>query len=307
MSKTWTIEQEKYLIDNYKNYIYDDIALALNKSCNSIHHKAIKLKLYKGNRIYSLDEDYFNTIDNQEKAYWYGFLWADGCVQERKQKNHIWHILTIALAIKDIEILQKFADCIKTDKPIFHDDKKCIIDICSDKIFIALNKLNIVPRKTYKDLIPNISENFTKHFIRGILDGDGYISANPRCRLEIAGNKAACEWINNVIYNNTQELGHIYPTHSKYCYRYVIENRLKTLKILDWLYSDALIYLERKYTRYKNLKFYLENSYKNGRPIIQRKCLIEGCTKPFSAKNYCIKHYYTYISKIKAENYATTN
>ena len=33
-------------------------------------------------RRYSLDEHYFDVIDTPEKAYWLGFIGADGCVQQ---------------------------------------------------------------------------------------------------------------------------------------------------------------------------------------------------------------------------------
>ena len=36
---------------------------------------------------YRYDIDYFNLIDNAEKAYWLGFLYADGSVTEIKKKK----------------------------------------------------------------------------------------------------------------------------------------------------------------------------------------------------------------------------
>lgn len=31
-------------------------------------------------RPYAVNQDYFATIDTEEKAYWLGFIAADGCV-----------------------------------------------------------------------------------------------------------------------------------------------------------------------------------------------------------------------------------
>lgn len=41
----------------------------------------------QNSRKYQVDHGYFNTIDSEEKAYWLGFLYADGYVSKRaKQK-----------------------------------------------------------------------------------------------------------------------------------------------------------------------------------------------------------------------------
>ena len=36
-------------------------------------------------RIYTLNEDFFSEIDNEIKAYWLGFIYADGNISIRKQ------------------------------------------------------------------------------------------------------------------------------------------------------------------------------------------------------------------------------
>lgn len=35
----------------------------------------------------SLVEDYFEVIDNEHKAYWLGFLMADGCILDMPLSN----------------------------------------------------------------------------------------------------------------------------------------------------------------------------------------------------------------------------
>jgi len=45
---------------------------------------------------YALDVSYFNEIDTQDKAYWLGFIVADGCVFNRVGKR----FLSITLAKK---------------------------------------------------------------------------------------------------------------------------------------------------------------------------------------------------------------
>lgn len=35
---------------------------------------------------YIQNDSYFEKIDNENKAYWLGFLYADGCVSEKSKK-----------------------------------------------------------------------------------------------------------------------------------------------------------------------------------------------------------------------------
>lgn len=49
-------------------------------------------------RSYALQEDYFDKIDTQEKAYWLGFIAADGCIGEQRGKPSV---LVVGLAEKD--------------------------------------------------------------------------------------------------------------------------------------------------------------------------------------------------------------
>lgn len=68
-----------------------------------------------GKRLYSLDENYFNSIDSEDKAYWLGFIFADGCISV---SEGIERIFSIRLSVRDIMHLEKFKVYIKTNKPI---------------------------------------------------------------------------------------------------------------------------------------------------------------------------------------------
>ena len=58
------------------------------------------VKVNKTNRKYTLDESYFDQIDTEEKAYFLGLLYADGCNYEKK------NTISIGLQDKDILILE---------------------------------------------------------------------------------------------------------------------------------------------------------------------------------------------------------
>lgn len=71
---------------------------------NKILHKhGIKLRTNKEYRTkYSFHHDFFSIIDTEEKAYWLGFMFADGNVRKNKNQS------VIQIKVNDFEIIEKF-------------------------------------------------------------------------------------------------------------------------------------------------------------------------------------------------------
>src|ERR1035437_7590666 len=65
---------------------YTKLMRKFNMGYHSIS-KIIKQYSIPRKRKYSFDEKYFEDIDTQIKSYWLGFLFADGCVRERANRN----------------------------------------------------------------------------------------------------------------------------------------------------------------------------------------------------------------------------
>lgn len=51
--------------------------------------------------------DYFNVIDTEKKAYFLGFIYADGCIYKRQKGNSLEISLNISIQSKDKEILEE--------------------------------------------------------------------------------------------------------------------------------------------------------------------------------------------------------
>lgn len=125
---------------------------------------------------YSIDENVFEKIDSHEKAYWLGMISGDGCVTKRGE-------LTFSLQEKDKIYVEKFKEFLKAEHPVTivsNRDKKdgspsishCFY-VSNKKLVEDLNKLSIVPNKTYGMEFPPIKDEFLSSYMLGLIDSDG--------------------------------------------------------------------------------------------------------------------------------------
>lgn len=134
---------------------------------------------------YVYNKDYFEKINTSEKAYWLGFLYADGCIT-RFYKGEVLKSMSLEITLKDAdcEHLIKFKNALESNIPIQHriitgKYKADRIVVNCTKICNDLIKLGCTPTKSLtlefpkKDIIP---QDFIRDFIRGYFDGDGGVS-----------------------------------------------------------------------------------------------------------------------------------
>jgi hypothetical protein len=138
--------------------------------------------------------------------------------------------------------------------------------INSKKMCYDLSLYNIVPKKTYIYEMPDwlINHNLIHHFIRGYIDGDGSFSFNKRndeivsVKLSLIGASKVVFQIFNILNNkcNTRFGGFSEKSHKRFWFNSLIDLE----KIIDFLYKDATIFLERKYNKAKEIKQLIEKS-----------------------------------------------
>lgn len=136
----------------------------------------------KFEREYQINENFFKTIDTEEKAYILGFLYADGCnyVSKSGQKE----IIAVQLE-QDKDILEQIKTATESTYPLYTEIQKennkikYIFRVTSSELSDDLYKLGVVYKKslvlTFPDLSIFKSETLVRHFIRGVFDGDGCI------------------------------------------------------------------------------------------------------------------------------------
>lgn len=263
------MKEDNKIIDLFNNGVCSkEICLKFKKSS-----KYVKLLLEKNNidtkkninRKYFFNFNYFEQIDTVNKAYWLGFIYADGCIL-KKDKS-----LKIGLKLSDKEHLEKFKLDIGFNGPIheekrnsgFNGEPQCVIRLYNLKMINDLNNKGVYCGKTYNIKFPSnniLSENLISHFIRGFYDGDGGVSISGkrnRISLGICGEKEFLIKINDILFNqcrlkNKNKVVTVERTDNNLCT--VKYNDNSCLKILGWLYENSLqeCRLERKYIKYKN-------------------------------------------------------
>lgn len=204
-------------------------------------------------------ENLFENITTEEDAYWLGFIYADGYISDEGK-------FEISLKHTDYEHLLKFADYCgfdrskvkKKDKTNFPNSFRCRIGFATQHLKQRFFDLGIIPRKSCKLVYPEfLSEHLHRHFIRGYVDGDGCFNNYSKTAtrkgnlfLQLLGTELFLIEvmkklnINKKLFPNSRNL-------ESCCYFFKLWTR-EAQKILNFLYEDATIYLDRKNEIYIN-------------------------------------------------------
>lgn len=210
-------------------------------------------------RKYTLNENYFDVIDDQNKAYILGLLYADGCNYTKT------NMIKLELQERDRDILEKINSKLNSNRVLEYIDlhsknenwqSTYRLTIVNKHMSQTLNDIGMVPRKSLILEFPTcLEKDLYSHFIRGYIDGDGCIYNGKQKFITCATTKQFCESIINIL---QEELNiHTYyrdipgeqdsPTKLLY-----IGGISKIKTFLDYIYEDAELYIQRKYDTYKS-------------------------------------------------------
>jgi exonuclease VII small subunit len=238
--------------------------IGIGKLTDNLKKRGLTRSNKINSRRYDVDHEFFNKIDNEHKAYWLGFIYADGYVSKRKETEKK---LGIALGIKDINHLETFKKHINATYPInIYKSKSfggveieyCRLLMSSDQLFDDLVAKGVFEKKTLILKFPDesiVPKQLQNHFIRGYFDGDGSFkkSNDGFYVFNLCGTKEFLLKCQEILGKQTKlEKRH---KDDKNNYSFSIGGRRQVKKIGDYLYQNATVYLERKYTRYKKTCF----------------------------------------------------
>jgi hypothetical protein len=220
-----------------------------------------------------------------ESLYWIGFLYADGSIEKKAPT------VGVALAEVDKGHLEKFnqflggqlniTDCTPKKEnrglkgQITFGGKMFRVKVADTQLYNRLKDLGFTSNKTYS-ITPHDLLKYSRDFWRGVVDGDGWVGLShskganndkPDAKVYyypkvgLSGNNSTIDEFLNFI----KISGITCASNTKKAPR---ENELYSMdstgkpamQIMNLLYKDATVYLDRKYQKYLEL-LSLPNNY----------------------------------------------
>lgn len=213
----------------------------------------------------SWNENYFETIDDEFKSYFLGFLMGDGNVTRRLKSQPV---IRLQISNKDSYILHILKEVLCVNNKIEYSirDNTNTLRFHSSRMASDLEKYGIVPNKTGKERFPydKIPEKLVHHFLRGFFDADGWFSiSNNKTKIKFmigwAKNikmlKDIKKYLNDHVNGLTDVKIHKYSEDKGYKgYAMLLyTKRQNVLDIAEFLYQNATIYLDRKRKVYETM------------------------------------------------------
>lgn len=246
------------------------IAKLLNRNATSVYSvvKRFNLNPVK-NFVNSVEHSFFDIIDSKEKAYLLGFFIADGCINTDTARSK--GRFSINQSEEDKEVVEAFKKYLKVPSEITIINNQSGVkhrklqyrlrwtsphmrDTLATKYSITNNKTKDT---TFEFPIETIPKSLQSHFVRGFIDGDGYMGDNGETNnfsISIVGtSKNFLETIGDLVSKATGMSFNIYKNEGKTVTYYSLrwscnrKNKLeKITKLQKYLYDKASIYLSRK-------------------------------------------------------------
>lgn len=229
---------------------YQSIANFYKVSFHTISNILKKNNIARNNKYQNinLDENYFEQIDTKDKAYFLGFMLADGNVSLKE------NIIQLSLSSKDEEILKIFKQVTGNTNKIIerknarHDEKTFALRSYKWKKDLA--QYGVIPQKTAVCQMPMLSKELMPHLIRGMIDGDGWISAKSK-QIGFCGNEKTVTQLHNYLVENLNIYNVKIIQSQNNLWQVTWASKKDIEKIGNYIYQNKDIYfLTRKYNNF---------------------------------------------------------
>ena len=222
----------------------------------------------ESHRKHSCNHRFFERIDTEEKAYWLGFITADGCVTAG-------NMVQVILAACDADHLLKLKTALSATQPVsigrapgehFIDGKATTSGptarfvVYSKEMYDDLGKLGVLPRKSVKETPAVLDTCLMRHYWRGVIDGDGWVGGSQRYwRVGVVGSIAICDGFAEFARDVTGATSNTVPIQNHF--RFCTSGSHGPYLLAKHLYEGAAVYLDRKYAKYQELVRWYKAKY----------------------------------------------
>ena len=237
---------------------------------------------------YKANFNYFDKIDAPDKAYWLGFIWADGYIAKRVRPQSSGHErieynLKLALQDNDASHIQKFLDCIESNYPVHFYKSKGFnkeprlearafitnLHMCS----LLYENYGLIPRRSDVSLVlKQLPKEYKRFFILGVFDADGSFTTyhgdyGDKMNVIFGGSESLLRFIEKHLEdNNVTEKANTISGQRRLSQRHKDKDgtwrclnysgKRQCMKIINYLYKDSPIYLDRKYQKYLDIPYH---------------------------------------------------
>lgn len=266
------------ILEPYKEEIFD---MYLNKNMNATEISKI-YNVYKGTvgrflkdrgiqmkemshikQKYTIDEKVFEQINTNEKAYWLGLLYADGCNTPKKNE------VKISLQEKDGYILKDLKNFFNYNGPLFYIDhsikhptwqNQWMLQITNKRLSHDLKQLGMGYKKTFTLNFPDwLDKTLYPHFIRGYFDGDGNIFTaknGSNSHFSMSGTVMFLSKVQEILMDKFRFSKTVFqPVRTEHPLVKVLRygGNHQVIAFRDWIYKDATLYLTRKKDKFDSI------------------------------------------------------
>lgn len=205
-------------------------------------------------KTYTVNDNYFNKIDREDKAYWLGFLYADGYITKggfgislmSTDKEHL------QLMLDDMDSNYKIKTYINSNKNKYGATCYCRVLINSQEMRRHIISYGIVEHKSLILEPPKVkfgTKELERHFLRGFFDGNGSVSGLKRktYALKIVSTNSFLNWFAGKINYKYKKL------HKRRSSDIVSSLEIAGINMVKkyggYLYNNSTRYLKRKYNK----------------------------------------------------------
>lgn len=229
------------------------------------------------NKVHSCNDSFFEKIDSERKAYWLGYMFADGCNHEKDRAISFGQTEQYKDAVYQFKTDIKGTQTISIGKPrisTFRDKEYLTatfyrIMIRSKQLSEDLARHGCTKNKTLTTTFPDIPHELRRHFIRGYFDGDGSVTSPKTKNSSIQFNMIGTFELLKVIQENIVENTELNATKISAARKgspvgMLIYGGINNCRhFYDYIYEDSTVCLEKKKEKFESiLKLYKDRDDK---------------------------------------------
>jgi hypothetical protein len=245
----WTDDEGRLLTTLWESASKDELTRAFpTRSWKTLVEKARLLglpgRLFERRERYSpVNQDFFVEW-SEAMAYVFGFWFADGWMSQPDRDAQVGFVS------KDNEHLDLIRELMESQHQIYSRRDGCFaLTIGGKRLWRGLLYRGGMPAKSLIAPMPEVPYVFLRPFVRGYVDGDGYViwETSPR-RRPVIGILGGTPFLGELARFLNQEAGVGVAEIRAYDYLSprVVYTGIRAKALAKWLYADTSIALERK-------------------------------------------------------------